>query len=116
MVPTWNYSSVHLRGTAQVHDDPEWLRRQVTTLTDRHEHHRAHPWQVTDAPERFVDSQLRGIIGVEIRVERVDAEAKLSQNRSVADRRGGIEGLAQEPSTDAAAVAAAMQARQITAE
>jgi predicted FMN-binding regulatory protein PaiB len=56
-----------------------------------------------------VDSQLRGIVGLEIRIERVDAKAKLSQNRSKADRHGVIEGLAEEPSAGAA-VAAAMQA------
>jgi transcriptional regulator len=110
VVPTWNYSSVHLRGTAHVHDDAEWLRAQVTTLTDHHEHDRAHPWHVTDAPAPFVDSQLRGIIGIEIRIERVDAKAKLSQNRSAADQQGVIEGLAAESSPGAAAVAAAMRA------
>jgi transcriptional regulator len=114
VVPTWNYSSVHIRGTALVHDDPEWLRGQVTTLTDHHERDRPHPWHVTDAPARFVDSQLRGIVGIEIRVEQVDAKAKLSQNRSTADRRGVIEGLAHEPSADAAVVSAAMQAIELT--
>jgi transcriptional regulator len=112
VVPTWNYSSVHLRGTAHVHDDPDWLRGHVTTLTDHHEHDRARPWHVTDAPERFVDSQLQGIVGVEIRVEQVDAKAKLSQNRSSADRHGVIEGLGRERAAGAAAVAAAMRTRE----
>jgi transcriptional regulator len=114
VVPTWNYSSVHLRGTARVHDDPAWLRGQVTALTHHHEHERAHPWHVTDAPERFVDGQLQGIVGVEIRIERVDAKAKLSQNRSTADRHGVIEGLAHEPSAGAGVVAEAMQALEAT--
>ncbi len=114
VVPTWNYSSVHLRGTAGVHDDPAWVRGQVSSLTERHEHGRTHPWQVTDAPERFVDSQLRGIVGLEIQIAQVDAKAKLSQNRSDADRHGVIEGLSQEPSAGAAAVAAAMQALEPT--
>jgi transcriptional regulator len=110
VVPTWNYSSVHLRGTAHVHDDPAWLRGHVTTLTDHHEHRRAHPWQVTDAPDRFIESQLRGIIGIEIRIQQVDAKAKLSQNRSSADRHGVIDGLSAEGRAEASVVAAAMQA------
>ena len=109
VVPTWNYSSVHLRGRARVHDDLEWLRGQVTALTNRHEDHRAHPWQVTDAPADFVEGQLRGIIGIEIRVERVEAKAKLSQNRSLEDRRGVIEGLEREQLPGASAVAEAMR-------
>jgi transcriptional regulator len=110
VVPTWNYTSVHLRGTATVHEDPDWLRAQVSALTDLHEHDRAHPWHVTDAPSRFVDGQLRGIIGVEIRVKSVEGKAKLSQNRSEADQHGVIDGLDREPDQGSAAVADAMRA------
>jgi transcriptional regulator len=109
VVPTWNYSSVHIRGTVRVHHDPEWLRQQVTTLTQRHEHHRPAPWQVTDAPPAFVEGQLRGIVGIELRVEQVDGKAKLSQNRSAEDQEGVMDGLAREPAPQAAIVAAAMR-------
>lgn len=110
VVPTWNYSSVHLRGVAQLHHDAEWLRRHVTALTDHHEDDRAHPWHVTDAPGEYVNSQLRGIVGISVRVERVEAKAKLSQNRAAEDRQGVIEGLDREGLPDAAAVADAMRA------
>ncbi len=110
VVPTWNYTSVHLRGTAIAHDDPEWLRSHVTALTDLHERGRQDPWHVSDAPSRFVDAQLRGIVGIEIRVERVEGKAKLSQNRSADDQRGVIEGLGREADHDADGVADAMRA------
>jgi transcriptional regulator len=110
VVPTWNYLSVQLRGLARVHDDVEWLRRQVSALTNEHEDDRAHPWHVTDAPSEFVGAQLRGIIGVSVQIERVEAKAKLSQNRSAEDRRGVIEGLDRERLPDASAVADAMRA------
>jgi transcriptional regulator len=115
VVPTWNYSSVQLRGTVRIHHDPEWLRRQVTTLTDRHEHERAAPWQVTDAPAAFVEGQLRGIVGIELHVEHVDAKAKLSQNRSAEDQDGVIDGLSREPGPEATAVADAMKGLRPTA-
>ncbi len=88
VVPTWNYSAVQLRGPVTVHDDIDWLRDAVTELTDRHETGRPQPWAVTDAPEPYVEGQLRGIVGVELHVEQVDAKAKWSQNRSAADRVG----------------------------
>ena len=97
VVPTWNYSAVHLRGSVHVHDDVDWLRDLVTELTDVHERGRDHPWHVTDAPERYVAGQLRAIVGVELRVTEVEAKAKLSQNRSEEDRAGVVEGLAREP-------------------
>lgn len=109
VVPTWNYTSVHLRGTATVHDDPEWLRDQIAALTDLNERDRSHPWQVTDAPSRFIDGQLRGIVGVEINVERVEGKAKLSQNRSSEDQNGVIDGLGRETRSGARDIADAMR-------
>jgi transcriptional regulator len=96
VVPTWNYSVVHLRGRVAVHDDPEWVRGLVTRLTDRHEQPRAEPWVVTDAPPDYVAKNLRPIVGVELVVESVEAKAKLSQNRSDEDRAGVAAGLAAD--------------------
>ena len=93
VVPTWNYSAVHLTGTLTVHDDHTWVREAVTRLTDRHEQQQAQPWAVTDAPEAYVEKNLRSIVGLEMRVDRVDAKAKLSQNRSEPDRAGVVAGL-----------------------
>jgi transcriptional regulator len=109
VVPTWNYSAVHLSGTVRVHEDREWLRDAVTRLTGVHEDGRSEPWQPSDAPERYIDGQLAGIVGLEITVSRVEAKAKLSQNRSEADRRGVVAGLLAEKHYEAAEVAAAME-------
>ncbi len=109
VVPTWNYSSVHLTGLATVHDDPEWVREAVTLLTGRHEGSRPDPWAVTDAPARFLDGQLRAIVGIELLIERVEAKAKLSQNRSEEDRAGVLEGLDREGGPREHAVAEAMR-------
>lgn len=96
VVPTWNYSVVHLRGRITVHDDPAWVRDLVTRLTERHEQPRAEPWAVTDAPADYVEKNLRPIVGVEVVVTAVEAKAKLSQNRSDADRAGVAAGLAED--------------------
>ena len=96
VVPTWNYSVVHLRGRIVVHDDPAWVRALVTRLTDRHESSRDEPWAVTDAPSDYIEKNLRPIVGVELVVESVEAKAKLSQNRSDEDRTGVARGLAAD--------------------
>jgi len=97
VVPTWNYSMVHLRGVVRVIDDPEWLRALVGELTDHHEQPRARPWAVEDAPSTYVEKQLHAIVGVELAVESVEAKAKLSQNRSAEDRAGVVAGLVGTP-------------------
>jgi transcriptional regulator len=109
VVPTWNYTEVHLRGVVTVHDDADWVLDVVTRLTQRHESHRDQPWQVTDAPEKFVRGQLRAIVGVELVVESAVGKAKLGQNRSLADRTGAVEGLRAEPGAASHLVADAME-------
>jgi transcriptional regulator len=96
VVPTWNYSTVHLSGTVELVDDPEELRDLVGWLTDRHELERPDPWSVDDAPAAYVAGQLRAIRGVIVHLDGVEAKAKLSQNRSLADRVGVVSGLLAE--------------------
>jgi transcriptional regulator len=110
VVPTWNYSAVHLAGPVTVHDDAEWVRTAVTRLTKHHEQRIAdgERWQVGDAPERFLAGQLKAIVGVSMTVTRVEAKAKLSQNRSEADQRGVVEGLTGSPDHGAAEVRGAI--------
>jgi transcriptional regulator len=111
VVPTWNYSSVQLRGRVTVHADPEWLLAAVSRLTERHEGRRSAPWAVTDAPAEYLTRQLRAIVGVEMRVESVGAKAKLSQNRSVEDRMGVVAGLRADGGAEQLLVAEEMARR-----
>jgi transcriptional regulator len=92
-VPTWNYEILNVYGRLVIHDDPDWLLDLVTKLTNRHEAHRAEPWQVADAPAEFTQSQLRGIVGVEIVIAKVEGKAKMSQNQPDRNRAGVIAGL-----------------------
>ena len=48
----------------------------VTELTNHHEHDRAERWHVSDAPDEFIDAQLKAIVGIEVLVDRVEAKAK----------------------------------------
>jgi transcriptional regulator len=93
VVPTWNYVTAHVYGRFVVHDDPVWTERLVRRLTAKHEAANAHPWSVDDAPRAFVEGQLRAIVGIELLISRVEAKAKLSQNRPAADVAGVIAGL-----------------------
>ena len=93
VVPTWNYTTAHVYGQLVIHDDPAWISSQVRRLTGVHEAEFEHPWSVGDAPERFIAGQLRAIVGVELVITRIEAKAKLSQNRPEADVDGVVAGL-----------------------
>lgn len=104
VVPTWNYITAHVYGRLVIHDDPVWLEALVRRLTDRHEAGFEQPWTVDDAPRRFIDGQLRAIVGVEVVISRIEAKFKLSQNRPPADIDGVVAGL-QQRGDDASAAA-----------
>src|SRR5579862_9658119 len=110
VVPTWNYTTAHIYGELVVHDDVVWLERLVRMLTDRQEAARAEPWSVDDAPREYTEGQLRSIVGLELRISRVEAKLKLGQNRSAADIDGVIDGL--RAVGDQASAAATSRARR----
>lgn len=93
VVPTWNYVNVQVRGPVHVHEDAQWVHDQVRHLSDRHEQAEARPWSVDDAPEDFMASQLRAIVGLDIEVAAIEGKFKLSQNKKTPDRDGVIAGL-----------------------
>ena len=94
VVPTWNYVAVHVYGPVEFFDDADRLLDVVTRLTNLHESAAPEPWAVTDAPEDFIKSQLRGIVGLRMPISRIDGKRKMSQNRSAEDRAGVANGLA----------------------
>jgi transcriptional regulator len=96
VVPTWNYVAVHAWGVPRVIDDAAWLRRLVEDLTVSQEQGRPNPWAVGDAPEDFIATMVKAIVGIEIPIDRIEGKWKLSQNRSEPDRRGVADGLRAE--------------------
>jgi transcriptional regulator len=100
VVPTWNYVTAHVYGRFTAHDDAAWTENLVRRLTAKHEAYREQPWSVDDAPRPFIEGQLRAIVGVELVITRVEAKAKLSQNRPPADVEGVIAGLRDRGDTE----------------
>lgn len=105
VVPTWNYVTVLAHGTITLHPEPEWLLAHVRRLVERHEAARADPWSIDDALADYIDGQVRAIVGLELRITRLEAKRKLTQNRSEADFEGTIAGLAEGSPRDQAVAA-----------
>ena len=104
VVPTWNYISVHARGTLRVVRDADWMREHLTALSDTHEAGRAEPWAVTDAPPDYVAALSRAIVGLELSVEALQGTLKMSQNKRGADHAGVVDGLRTDGRGDVADV------------
>ncbi len=105
VVPTFNYIVVHAYGPLRVIDDKKWLRGLVGRLTQRHESASAQPWEVSDAPDDYVEQMLGAIVGIEIPITRLVGKWKASQNQPAANRESVVGELGKIATADAAAMA-----------
>jgi len=96
VVPTWNYATVHAHGPLQVVDDAAALRQHLDSLVASHEQDRPVPWATNDAPADYIASHMKGIVGIEMPISRLEGKWKVSQNRSDQDRTGVARGLRLE--------------------
>ncbi|RVD85089.1 uncharacterized protein DFL_003420 [Arthrobotrys flagrans] len=107
-VPTWNYSAVQIYGTARIHHSPSpqtssYLGQQMKDLTRLCETEimgytgekgtKQGAWEVEDAPERYLEIMKRGVIGIEVEIERIGGKWKMSQEMGLGDREGVVEGF-----------------------
>jgi transcriptional regulator len=104
-VPTWNYVAVHAYGTPRLIDDDSVLRHLIEDTVARYESAFERPWDMSALEERSVSGLLRGIVGFEIPIARIDGKRKLGQNRSRADREGMVRGLRAHGGTSGSAIA-----------
>jgi transcriptional regulator len=93
VVPTWNYVAVHAYGRLEVVHDKAWLLRHVSELSHQQEAPYSVRWSTEDAPQNFLDTLARGIVGFRFGITRLEAKAKMSQNRPAKDRAGVVRGL-----------------------
>ena len=111
VVPTWNYVVVHAYGFLKIIEDAEWLMTHLASLTAIHEAECPVPWKISDAPADYIASLTKGIVGLEITIERLEGKWKVSQNRSEQDRSGVAIGLAELNTTESLAMKALVEKR-----
>lgn len=109
-VPSWNYIAVHAHGNLEaVDEDAAWLRSHLCDLTDLNEADRPEPWALTDAPEDYLDAMMSAIVGLRLRVGRLEGNWKMGQKLRLENRLGAIDGLFASASTEDQQVAMVMR-------
>ena len=97
-IPTWDYATLHIYGQLIAHDDLDWTTMAAERLMKAHER----TLGMEDMPADYVAGQLRAIVGLQLQITRIEAKAKLSQNRTPGDVRGVIDGLREAGADDSA--------------
>jgi transcriptional regulator len=92
-VPTWNYVVVHLKGKISFIHDNEWVYNMLNELTNEHESNQEIPWSISDAPDTYINKMLPAIVGIEISIDSIEGQWKLSQNQPDINKLGVVKGL-----------------------
>ncbi|MEK4496624.1 FMN-binding negative transcriptional regulator [Ureibacillus sp. FSL W8-0352] len=108
-VPTWNYQAVHVYGTASIMNKTE-LEEDLILLLKKYEGHRDNPvlWENLSAQTK---KQIKGIVGIKIKIQELQAAYKLSQNRNEEDYLNIIEKLECEGDLSSKQMAKVMKRR-----
>lgn len=106
-VPTWNYVAVHAYGIPELITDEsrafELLEKQMAAFEPAY----LHQW--SGLSQDYKNAMIKGIVAFEIRVQRLEAKNKLSQNKSVQDRQNVREHLLASDDSAARAIGAMMK-------
>ena len=92
VVPTWNYAAIHVTGTARVFEG-EALYPHLRQLTETNESAHNLGWRIEDASRKYVDGLIKTIVGIEIKIHRMEGKWKMSQNRPERHRDSVIDAL-----------------------
>ena len=102
-VPTWNYVTVHAYGRPEVIEDTDQVLELLVDLAKRYEGKEG--WTLDELPPGNAAAQTRGIVAFRMKLTKVEAKTKLSQNRDMEDRTRVIAKLETSDGDDAKATA-----------
>lgn len=106
-VPTWNYMAVHVYGKISIVDGHQ-LYDSLKTLVNKYEATMEHPVTV-EGMHTYVEQQMKGIVGFEIAIDKIEGKWKLSQNREEEDYKNVIAELEKLQEENARQVAEEMK-------
>ena len=106
-VPTWNYIAVHLYGAPRVIDGGPELQDILARLIQRYE--TKSDYRMETLPPDFREKEMRGAVGFQVKVTRVEANFKLSQNRNDEDHANVIHQLEARGDEQSVAIANEMK-------
>ena len=109
VVPTWNYALVQVKGPMQIHQDKTWLRQLLDEITAVQEAQAGSSWQLSDAPEDYIERVMGAVVGIEIQVADIQGKWKLSQNQPEANIAGVVSALTAMDTFPAKALTMAMK-------
>ncbi len=108
-VPTWNYITVHVRGTVRIMEDADELRSVLERLSAQYEADMPSPWSPDLLADKSLGNMMRGIVGFEMEITDWQGKFKLSQNKSGPAQQSLKSAMQSSPHPDDRAMLAWME-------
>lgn len=107
-VPTWNYEAVHVYGRVRMIEG-EALIESLRKLTNKYEKNSTNPVSVDTMSKKFLETEIRGIVGIQVIIDRMEASYKLSQNRDKKNHTNIISALEKRKDENSVTIAQEMK-------
>lgn len=107
-VSTWNYVAVHIYGKVKIIENEE---RLLEILEQTVRFYEGKYGENAEMPknDQFIQGLMKGIVGFELEINRIEGKWKLNQNHSIERQFNTIEGLRKTSDQNANAIANLME-------
>lgn len=89
-VPTWSYAVVEIHGTLEIISSSIGIKDILNETVKLFENKNGTSWSY-DIPEKMQEKLESAIVGIKIKIKKIEAKFKLSQNRSAEDYHSVLE-------------------------
>ncbi|MCQ6279986.1 FMN-binding negative transcriptional regulator [Bacillus sp. EB600] len=108
VVPTWNYVSIHLYGKLEIIEDRKVIVDSLNDMVNKYERQES-PYNLNDVDPQYIEGMSKGIIAFRIKITKIEAKAKLSQNHPLERQELIIKKLENTSNQDNLQVASLMK-------
>ncbi|WP_257350772.1 FMN-binding negative transcriptional regulator [Pseudalkalibacillus decolorationis] len=107
-VPTWNYTAVHVYGQVEIVQSEKELMDSLRVMVQKYESPDS-PYKLNEVDPAYIEGSSKGIVGIKMKISRLEGKQKLSQNHPVERQERVIQQLEQIQSDNTKQIAQLMK-------
>ncbi|MGP4080717.1 FMN-binding negative transcriptional regulator [Pseudalkalibacillus sp. R45] len=111
-VPTWNYVTVHVYGKVELVTQEDEVMESLQEMVANYEAPNS-PYSLEDLDDGYLTGMSKGIQGFKIKIDKIEAKAKLSQNHPMARQKRIIKELEKSLNSEEQNIARLMKRKLV---
>lgn len=110
-VPTWNYVAIHVYGELEIIEDKQLIFNTLEDMVEKYERPDS-AYNLNSVEPSYIEGMGKGIVAFKIKISKIEAKAKLSQNHPV-ERQKLIVGQLKNSSSENDQLTASLMKKNI---